>query len=91
MPTSAASRPSAPAVAAVMPRRVRALAPVAVSVRMSPEVSLRISPIVIASTPSATRMPTPVASLRTSSSDGVPFLVSIVRPAAAATRRALLI
>ena len=72
-----------------MPRRVRTLASVAVSVRMSPAVSLRISPIVIASTPSATRMPTAVAVLRTSLSDGAPFLVSIVSPAAAATAPAV--
>jgi len=48
-----AERPTAPAVAAVMDRRVLLLTPTAVSVRRSRAVSLRIRPADIASTPSA--------------------------------------
>jgi hypothetical protein len=44
MPRMAPSRPSAAAVAAVIVRRVAPLAPVAVSVRRSGAVSLRIRP-----------------------------------------------
>jgi hypothetical protein len=61
MPRTAPSRPSAAAVAAVIIRRVVVLAPVAVSVRRSRAVSLRITPTGMASTPRAITMPSAVA------------------------------
>ena len=61
MPRTAPSRPSAAAVAAVIARRVAPLAPVAVSVRRSGAVSLRIRPTDMASTLSAITMPAAMA------------------------------
>ena len=61
MPRMAPSRPSAAAVAAVIVRRVAPLAPVAVSVRRSGAVSLRIRPTDVASMLSAITMPSAVA------------------------------
>src|SRR6266508_3883076 len=52
-PRSAPRRASAPAVAPVSVRRMREVAPVAVRVRRSPALSLRISPTVNARMPSA--------------------------------------
>ncbi len=61
VPRMAPSRPSAAAVAAVIVRRFMLLAPVAVSVRRSAAVSLRIRPTDMASTLSAITMPSVVA------------------------------
>ena len=58
-------------------RRVNALAPVAVSVRRSPAVSLRMRPTLIASTPRARTMPKTVAQLLISADVGSEFFVSM--------------
>ena len=84
MPSTAPARPSAPAVAAVMVRRVVLLAPVAARVRRSLAASLRIRPTLMARMPSASRIPKTVAQLMIVDEAGMLFLVSMVRPAAAA-------
>ena len=61
VPSTAPSRPRAPAVAPVIVRRVVLLAPAAASVRRSRAVSLRIRPTVMTSTPSAMIRPSTVA------------------------------
>ena len=78
MPRIAPSRPSAAAVAAVIIRRVPALAPAAVSVRRSRAVSLRIRPTDAASTPSAMTIPSAVAPSANSPRLGASDLVSTV-------------
>ena len=88
VPNTAPSNPSAPVVAPVIVRRVQLLAPVAVNVRRSRPVSLRMRPTVIASTPSATRMPAAVDQLRSGDNDFGAERVSITNPADAAARRA---
>ena len=77
MPSTAPSRPSAPAVTAVSRRRVELLAPVAVSVRRSLAVSLRIRPTLMARMPSASAMPKTVAQSRIVAVVGMLFLVSM--------------
>ena len=91
VPSSAPRNASAPAVAPVIVRRVVLVAPVAVSVRSSLAVSLRMRPTVMASTPSATRRPTAVAPSRSPAFDDCFCRVSTVIPAAAAVCRAELI
>src|SRR6266542_130735 len=76
VPRIAPSRASAPAVAPVRERRVVLLAPAAARVRRSFAVSLRISPTVIPSTPSARRMPAAVDQSRSRPSDACTFRVS---------------
>src|SRR6266536_1993047 len=76
VPRIAPSRASAPAVAPVRVRRVVLLAPAAARVRRSFAVSLRISPTVIPSTPSARRMPAAVDQSRSRPSDACTFRVS---------------
>ena len=61
MPSTAPPSASAKAVAAVSSRRVKLLAPVAVSVRRSLAVSLRIRPMDMARMPSARAIPNAVA------------------------------
>ena len=61
VPSTAPPRPSAKAVAAVRFRRVRLLAPVAVRVRRSLAVSLRMRPMDMTSMPSARTIPNTVA------------------------------
>lgn len=74
VPRTAASEPRVPAVAAVMSRRTRLLAPVTVRVRSSPTASVRISPTVIARIPNETRTPIKVAYVRTCVTDGASLL-----------------
>jgi len=88
VPSSAPSNASAPVVAAVIVRRVRLLAPVAVNVRMSRPASLRMRPTVIASTPNATRIPAAVDQLRSGANDLGAERVSMTNPDDAAARRA---
>ena len=76
---------------AVRVRRVQLLAPVAARVRRSLAVSLRMRPSVMARMPSASTMPNTVAQLMITATDGMLFLVSMVRPAAAAASLALVI
>jgi hypothetical protein len=64
-------------VAAVGFRRVLLLAPVATSVRSSSSVSLRIRPTVMASTPSASRMPAAVDHFRSRVKDFWACLVGV--------------
>jgi hypothetical protein len=80
MPRIAPSRPSAAVVAAVIVRRVVLLAPVAVSVRRSRAVSLRIRPTEAASTPNAITMPSAVAPPANPPRPGVSDLVSVITP-----------
>jgi hypothetical protein len=61
VPSTAPARASAKAVAAVSSRRVRLPAPVAVSVRRSRAVSLRMRPTDMARMPSARAIPNAVA------------------------------
>ena len=63
MPRIAPSTASAPAVTALMLRRVDDVAPVAVRVRISPADSLRMRPTVIARITSASSMPAAIAAL----------------------------
>src|SRR5580693_5410339 len=84
-PRTAPSRPSAAAVAAVIIRRVLALAPVAVSVRRSRAVSLRIRPTDMASTPNAITMPSAVTPSVISPRLSEPDFVSTVNPKASAS------
>ena len=84
MPSTAPIRPSAPAVTAVMVRRVQPSAPVAVRVRRSLAVSLRMRPTLMARMPRARTMPKAVAQLKISADDGMLDLVSTVMPLAAA-------
>ncbi len=64
------------------------VAPAAVRVRRSRAASVRISPTVIASTPRASSAPAAVAAALMVASDAWAFLVSMIRPALAATSRA---
>src|SRR5262249_59353317 len=91
VPSTAPVRPRAPAVTAVSARRFQLLAPVAVRVRSSLAVSLRMRPTVMARMPSARTMPKTVAQLMISDDDGMLDLVSTVMPFAAAATRALVI
>ena len=92
VPRSPANSPSAPALAACSARRVRLPAPVAVSVRRSCIVSLRISPTVMASTPRATSSPASVGVVAEVLQRSVgPVRVSMVIPAVAARSRAFAI
>ncbi len=74
-----------------MLRRVVLLAPVAARVRRSLAASLRIRPTLMARMPSASRIPKTVAQLMIVDEAGMLFLVSMVRPAAAAVSLALVI
>ena len=91
MPSTAPVRASAPAVTAVIARRFQLLAPVAVRVRRSLAVSLRMRPTVMARMPSARTIPKTVAQLMISDDDGMLDLVSTVMPCAAAATLALAI
>jgi hypothetical protein len=84
VPTRAPSRPRAPAVAPVRVRRVVLAAPVAVSVRRSLAVSLRIRPTVMAITANASSRPKAVPPSSSCDSDGCADLVSTVAPVALA-------
>src|SRR6266542_3553472 len=79
------------AVAAVSVRRILLVAPVAVRVRRSPALSLRISPTVIARIASARRAPAAVAIAIGFAYEGLARWTSIVRPALAARSRAAVI
>ena len=90
VPSTAPKNPSAPAVAAVIVRRVHPLAPVAVSVRRSPAVSLRMRPMLIARIASASTIPNTVARSMTSYPGGALDFVSMLIPeTSAAMKRAL--
>src|ERR1700722_19462623 len=89
MPSSAPRKAKPPAVTAVRLRRVRELAPAAVSVRRSLAVSLRISPTLMARTPRARAMPKTVAQFTISDDDGASFFDSMFRSPAAASELAL--
>ena len=90
VPSSAPRTARPPAVTAVRLRRVRELAPAAVSVRSSLAVSLRMSPTLMARTPSARAMPKTVAQLTISDDVGASFLDSMLRSPEAASELALL-
>jgi hypothetical protein len=85
---TAPRKASAPAVAAVSVRRILFVAPVAVRVRRSPALSLRISPTVMARIASARRAPAAVAMAIGFAYDALSRRASIVRPARAASSRA---
>ena len=89
MPSSAPRKARPPAVTAVRLRRVRELAPVAVSVRSSLAVSLRMRPTLMARTPRARAMPKTVAQFTISADVGSSFFDSMLRSAAAASELAL--
>src|SRR5690348_14822213 len=89
MPSTAPVKPSAPAVAAVMLRRVRPLAPVAARVRRSLAVSLRIRPTLMARMASARTIPKTVAQLTIVAEVGMLDRVSTLMFAAAAATWAL--
>src|SRR5215472_16201410 len=89
MPSSAPVKPSAPAVAAVMLRRVVLLAPVAARVRRSLAASLRIRPTLMARMASARTMPNTVAQPMTVADEGTLDLVSTLMFAAPAATWAL--
>src|SRR5690348_17852542 len=89
MPSTAPVKPSAPAVAAVMLRRVRPLAPVAARVRRSPAVSLRIRPTLMARIASARKMPNTVAQFTIVAEVGTLDRVSTLMFVAAAATWAL--
>ncbi len=90
MPITAPVNASAPAVAAVIVRRVVADAPVAVSVRRSRAASLRTRPTLMPRMPSARTMPKIVAASMICASDGMLLRVSTLIPdAPAASWRAL--
>src|ERR1039457_52244 len=91
VPSTAPRKARAPAVMAVRVRRVMPLAPVAVRVRRSLAVSLRMRPTLMARMASARAIPKTVAQLMISAEEGALDLVSMVRPAAAAGSLALLI
>ena len=74
---------------AVRLRRVRELAPAAVSVRRSLAVSLRMSPTLMARTPRASAMPKTVAQFTISADVGASFFDSMLRSPAAASELAL--
>ncbi len=76
---------------AVRLRRLRELAPVAVSVRRSLAVSLRIRPTLMARMPSASAMANTVAQLTISDEAGASFLDSMLRSLAAASALAFVI
>ena len=89
VPSSAPRKASPPAVTAVRLRRVRELAPVAVSVRSSLAVSLRMRPTLMARTPRASAMPKTVAQFTISADVGASFFDSVLRSAEAASELAL--
>ena len=89
VPSSAPRKARPPAVTAVRLRRVRELAPAAVSVRSSLAVSLRMSPTLMARTPRARAMPKTVAQLTISDDVGASFFDSMLRSPAAASELAL--
>src|SRR6516165_6439749 len=89
MPSTAPVKPSAPAVAAVMLRRVVLLAPVAARVRRSLADSLRIRPTLIARMASARTMPNTVAQSMIVADVGTLDLVSTDMCAAPAATCAL--
>ena len=74
---------------AVRLRRVRELAPVAVSVRNSLAVSLRMRPTLMARMPRASAMPKTVAQFTISADVGASFFDSMLRSVEAASELAL--
>jgi hypothetical protein len=78
-------------VTAVRVRRVRELAPVAVSVRSSLAVSLRMRPTLMARMPRASAMPNTVAQFTISADVGSSFFDSMLRLLLAASDWALVI
>ena len=86
IPTTAPVNASAPAVVAVIARRVLPPAPVADSVRRSRAASLRTRPTLRPRMPIASTIPNSVAASMICASDGMLLRVSTPMPAAAAIR-----